>query len=140
MSFENDRKVTIHVTVDSSMDEIWNNWTSPEHIVHWNFASDDWCCPAAENDVRVGGQFSWRMEAKDGSFGFDFCGEYTEVVKNKVLEYRLGDGRPVSVEFTQVENGVELKETFQGEDENTLEMQEKGWQNILNNFKKHVEK
>lgn len=140
MSFENDRKVIIHVTVDSSMDEVWNNWTSPEHIVHWNFASDDWCCPAAENDVRVGGQFSWRMEAKDGSFGFDFCGEYTEVVKNKVLEYRLGDGRPVSVEFTQVENGVELKETFQGEDENTLEMQEKGWQNILNNFKKHVEK
>ena len=139
MSFENDRKVTIHVTVDSSMDEVWNNWTSPEHIVHWNFASDDWCCPAVENDVRVGGQFSWRMEAKDGSFGFDFCGEYTEVVKNKVLEYRLGDGRPVRVEFTQVENGVELKETFQGEDENTLEMQEKGWQNILNNFKKHVE-
>ena len=140
MSFENDGKVTIHVTVDSSMDEVWNNWTSPEHIVHWNFASDDWCCPAAENDVRVGGQFSWRMEAKDGSFGFDFCGEYTEVVKNKLLEYRLGDGRPVCVEFTQVENGVELKETFQGEDENTLEMQEKGWQNILNNFKKHVEK
>ena len=140
MEFGNDKIITIDIKVKAPLDKAWKVWTSPEHIVNWNFASDDWHCPAATNDVSEGGKFSWRMEAKDGSFGFDFEGTYTKVTPNELLEYDLGDGRPVKVRFRQKGNETIITETFQGEDENTLEQQRYGWQCILNNYKTCVEK
>ena len=135
-----DKKVTISVDVRSTLKKAWETWTNPEHIVNWNFASDDWQCPSATNDISEGGKFSWRMEAKDGSTGFDFGGTYTKVIPHELLEYDLGDGRPVSVRFEQQGEITVLTETFQGEDSNTLEQQKHGWQCILNNFKAYVEK
>ncbi len=140
MNFENDTIITIDVTVNASLERAWETWTKPEHIVSWNFASDDWQCPAAINDVSEGGKFSWRMEAKDGSMGFDFDGTYTKVIPKEILEYDLGDGRPVRVRFEQQGDVTILTETFQGEDTNTLEQQRHGWQCILNNYKAYIEK
>lgn len=140
MEFIDDKIITIEVYVNAPLEKAWEVWTSPEHIVNWNFASADWHCPSATNDVSEGGKFSWRMEAKDGSFGFDFEGTYTKVIPNELLEYDLGDGRPVKVRFEQNGNQTLLTETFQGEDENTLEQQRYGWQCILNNYKACVEK
>lgn len=135
-----DKKVKISVDVNTPIERAWDTWTNPKHIVNWNFASDDWQCPSAINDVSDGGKFSWRMEAKDGSMGFDFEGTYTKVVPNELLEYDLGDGRPVSVRFEQKGDVTVLTETFQGEDTNTLEQQKQGWQCILNNYKLYTEK
>lgn len=135
-----DKKVTISVDVNTPIERAWDTWTNPKHIVNWNFASDDWQCPSAINDVSEGGKFSWRMEAKDGSMGFDFEGTYTKVVPNELLEYGLGDGRPVIVRFEQKGDVTVLTETFQGEDTNTLEQQKQGWQCILNNYKLYTEK
>lgn len=140
MDFENDTIITIDVTVNATLEKAWETWTKPEHIVHWNFASDDWQCPSATNDVSEGGKFSWRMEAKDGSMGFDFEGTYTKVIPNELLEYDLGDGRPVRVRFEQQGEVTVVTETFQGEDTNTLEQQRHGWQCILNNYRAHIEK
>lgn len=139
MDFKNDSVITIDVTVNTTVEKAWETWTKPAHITNWNFASDDWCCPTASNEVKEGGDFSWRMEAKDGSFGFDFNGTYSKVVPNKLLEYDLGDGRPVTVKFQQQGSKTIVTETFQGEDTNTLEQQRNGWQCILNNFKKYIE-
>lgn len=132
-------KITIKATVQAPIEKVWETWTKPEHITQWSFASDDWFTPKAENDLRVGGEFTTRMEAKDGSFGFDFGGVYDEVSEHKLISYTLGDGRKVKIEF--VENGDETKviETFDPEDQNPIEMQRGGWQAILNNYKKYTE-
>lgn len=131
--------ITVQTQVNASLEQVWACWTEPEHITSWNFASDDWCCPRAENDVRTGGHFSWRIEAKDGSFGFDFAGTYDRVVAQQLIEYTLGDGRKVKIEFSEAGNGVSLSESFEAEGTNSDEMQRAGWQAILENFKKYAE-
>ncbi len=131
--------ITVQATVNASLEKAWEMWTLPEHITNWNFASDDWHSPRAENDLRPGGKFNYRMEAKDGSMGFDFTGTFTEVNKNKNLEYTMDDGRNVQVHFSEVDGGTFVMENFEAEKMNPLEMQKNGWQAILNNFKKYVE-
>lgn len=132
-------KITIETTVNSDIDTVWNIWTAPEHIKHWNNASPDWHTPKAENDLRKGGKFSSRMEAKDGSLGFDFGGTYNEVVPNKRIKYTLEDGRKVDIAFAKANNRVTITEIFEPESQNPVDMQQQGWQAILNNFKKYVE-
>lgn len=112
---------------------------TPEDITRWNFAIDEWHCPKAEVDLEVGGSFRYRMAAKDGTAGFDFEGEFTEITPYKSIHYTLGDDREVAVQFIETRNGVTVVETFEAEDENSAEQQKQGWLNILNNFKKHVE-
>ena len=132
-------RINIKTNISRSLSEVWACWTAPEHIIHWNAASDDWCCPHAVNDLRVGGRFSYRMEARDGSFGFDFCGTYTEVQQEKLIAFTLDDDRTVTVRFTPTENGTQVEETFEAEMENPVEMQKTGWQMILDRFRDHVE-
>lgn len=132
-------KIEISVRVDAPLSRVWECWTQPKHIVNWNFASDDWRCPTAVNDIRSGGSFSWRMEAKDGSMGFDFEGTYTTVEPQELIEYELGDGRNVKITFATTKEGVLVTEIFEAEKENTAEMQKQGWQAILGNFKEMVE-
>ena len=132
-------KITIEALVHAPMAKVWTYWTEPTHITHWNAASDDWCCPRAENDLRIGGAFSARMEARDGSMGFDFGGIYDEVAPNDKLVYTLGDGRKVEVHFVQEGDAVKVTEIFEAEGQNSVERQQDGWQAILNNFKKHAE-
>jgi len=131
--------VTIEATIQAPVQKVWEFWSKPEHITKWNHASDDWHSPFAENDLRPGGKFSARMEAKDGSFGFDFGGVYDEVKENKYIEYTLGDGRKVQVNFEEKGNSTEVVEQFEAENQNPVEMQQQGWQAILNNFKKYTE-
>lgn len=131
-------KITIETTVKAPINKVWSAWTSPEDIKQWNAASDDWHTTQASVDLRVGGAFSSRMEAKDGSFGFDFAGIYTKLIPNELLEFTFGD-RAAKVEFLNGENGVLVRETFDAETEHPIEMQRQGWQAILNNFAKHVE-
>ena len=131
--------ITIETTINAPVEKVWKFWTLPEHITKWNSASDDWHTPKAENDLRAGGKFAARMEAKDGSFGFDFGGVYDAVKTNELIEYTLGDGRKVAVNFTPSGNETKLSETFEAENTNSIEMQRGGWQAILNNFKKYVE-
>ncbi len=133
--------ITVEVFVEAPREKIWEYWTKPEHIKNWNFASDDWCTPHATNDLRVGGKFTFRMEAKDGSAGFDFGGTYTAIDEYKKIEYVMGGdgGRRVSIEFMAQGNGHTVTETFEAEEEHSLEMQKNGWQAILNNFKKYIE-
>lgn len=132
-------KISIEVVVNATPAAVWDAWVTPEDITNWNFAIDEWCCPKAEINLEVGGKFNYRMEAKDGSMGFDFEGEFTEITPLKTIRYKLGDDREVSVEFIEIENGVKVVETFDAEDENSAEQQRQGWLGILNNFKKHVE-
>lgn len=120
-------------------ERVWELWTAPQHITMWNYASDEWHCPRAENDLRPGGKLITRMEAKDGSMGFDFSGTYKEVKPYRLLEYSLDDGRIVRVEFTPKGNGTRLTEYFEAEKTHSLEQQKTGWQNILDNFKKYAE-
>jgi uncharacterized protein YndB with AHSA1/START domain len=132
-------KIEIRVEVNASLANVWQAWTTPESIVNWNFASPEWCCPKAEVDLRVGGAFNYRMEAKDGSMGFDFHGEFTKVEPQSELNFTLGDDRIVTVSFLETEQGVLVVETFEAESENSAEQQKQGWQSILNNFKAYVE-
>lgn len=132
-------QLTVRVNIKSQIDKVWTCWTEPKHITKWNFASDDWHTPYAENDLRPGGKFLWRMEAKDGSFGFDFAGTYEEVRPLEFISYSLGDIRKVKIEFIPNNGGTDLIETFDAEDTNSLEQQRQGWQAILNNFKAYVE-
>jgi uncharacterized protein YndB with AHSA1/START domain len=132
--------ITIETIVIAPIEKVWAFWTKPEHITQWNNASEDWHTTRAENDLRIGGKFLSRMEAKDGSFGFDFEGIYTEVITNKKISYTILDDRKVTITFLQTENGVQITESFEAETENSLELQKLGWQAILNNFKKYVEK
>jgi len=131
--------ITVSTTVNAPIEKVWDYWTKPEHITKWNNASDDWHTPRAENDLRIGGSFSSRMEAKDGSFGFDFGGVYDDVKKNELIEYTMGDGRKVVVTFAGNGNETKVIETFDAESTNSIEMQQGGWQAILDNFKKYVE-
>lgn len=131
--------ITIETTVNAPVQKAWDVWSEPKHITKWATASDDWHTPRAENDLRVGGKFSSRMEAKDGSMGFDFGGVYDEVRNHEYIAYTLSDGRKVTVKFTSVGDGVKVVQTFEAEDQNPLEMQQVGWQAILNNFKKYTE-
>jgi uncharacterized protein YndB with AHSA1/START domain len=133
-------KVTVSATINAPGTSVWEKWTAPEHIIHWNFAGDDWHCPSAENDLRVGGKYNARMEAKDGSFGFDFITIYDQVVVLEKIAYTMEDGRKAITLFESVENETIVTTVFDAENENPAEMQQQGWQMILNNFKKYAEK
>ena len=139
MTTSNNEKITVQSTVHAPVAKVWEYWTEPKHITQWNNASDDWHTPVAENDLKVGGKFLTRMEAKDGSFGFDFGGIYDEVKVNEVISYTMGDGRKVAVTFKGQGNETEVIETFDAETTNPIEMQQAGWQAILDNFKKYAE-
>ena len=130
--------ITVQTIVSAPVEQVWNAYTTPEDIMQWNAASDDWHTPSATVDLREGGVFSSRMEAKDGSMGFDFAGTYTKIETHKLIEYEFG-GRHANVEFNPEQNGVRVSVTFEAEAENPIEMQRDGWQAILDNFKRHVE-
>ena len=132
-------KITITASVNASAEQVWQCWTQPEHITQWNQASDDWHTPRAENDLRVGGKFSNRMESKDGKFGFDFWGVYDVVEPPHRLDFTIGDGRTVQIKLEPTDGGTHVVETFEAESENSVELQRQGWQAILDNFKKYVE-
>ena len=125
--------------VHASIQEVWKSWSEPEHITQWAFASDDWECPEATNDLRVGGRFSSIFAAKDGSASFDFAGTYTAVTPHTYIAYTMDDGRTVETAFQETAEGVLITQTFEIEHENPEEMQRTGWQAILNNFKKYTE-
>jgi uncharacterized protein YndB with AHSA1/START domain len=131
-------KITVETTVAAPIAEVWRAYTTPEDIKQWNAASDDWHTTAATVDLRVGGAFTSRMEAKNGSMGFDFAGTYTKIVPNSLIEYSFGD-RTGQVEFIDGPGGVKVRVTFDGESTHPVEQQREGWQAILNNFARHVE-
>lgn len=131
-------QITVEVTVDAPIQKVWDAYVTPEDIVRWNAASDDWHTTSSSVDLRPGGKFSSRMEAKDGSFGFDFAGTYTQIVPNELIEYAFGD-RVCTVAFMAGANGVTVRVTFDAETENPVEQQREGWQAILHNFARHVE-
>lgn len=132
-------KISIESVVTASPQTVWECWNKPEHITKWNFAADDWQCPKAVNDLRVGGKYSARMEAKDGSFGFDFEAVYDEVVELKKISYTMEDGRQATTEFSDLNGKTKVTTTFDAENQNPVEMQRDGWQAILNNFRKYTE-
>jgi uncharacterized protein YndB with AHSA1/START domain len=131
--------ITVETTIQAPVEKVWQYWSAPEHITKWNQASEDWHSPRAENDLRTGGRFSTRMEAKDGSFGFDFGGVYDEVKEHEVIDYTMEDGRKVNVRFSSTGNQTKVVETFDAENTHPVDMQRAGWQAILDNFKKYVE-
>ena len=131
--------ITVEAQVHFPVEKAWELWTNPVHIVHWNHASDDWHTPWAENDLQVGGKFRARMEAKDGSFGFDFGGVYDVVEENQLIEYTIGDGRKVRIEFIEEGSSTHVTESFEAESINPVELQRGGWQAIVDNFKKYAE-
>lgn len=133
------RKITVESTIAAPVENVWRAWTTPDDIKQWNAASDDWHTTNATVDLRVGGAFSSRMEAKDGSMGFDFAGTYTKIVKHELIEYSLEDSRLVQIEFAAGHNGVTVRETFEAESTHSVEQQRQGWQTILNNFARYVE-
>ncbi|MBP3966210.1 SRPBCC family protein [Paenibacillus lignilyticus] len=132
-------KLTVQTVVNLPVEKVWKYWTEPAHITQWNNASDDWHTPFSENDLRVGGSFTSKMAAKDGSFEFEFGGVYDEVRVNEAIAYTLGDGREVSIAFISQDNGTKVIETFETETMNAAEMQQAGWQAIMDNFKKYAE-
>lgn len=131
-------KITVETIVKASIAKVWSAYITPDDIKQWNATSDDWHTTKSVVDLRVGGAFTSRMEAKDGSFGFDFAGTYTKIVPNELIEYSFGE-RTAVVEFVTGANGVTVRVTFDAESENSVEQQRQGWQAILNNFAKHVE-
>lgn len=131
-------KITVETTVAAPVEKVWQAWTTPEDIKQWNAASDDWHTTAASVDLRVGGTFSSRMEARDGSMGFDFAGTYTKIVPQELIVCEFG-GRELVVEFTRTANGVIVRETFDAEETHSIDQQRAGWQAILDRFAKHVE-
>jgi uncharacterized protein YndB with AHSA1/START domain len=141
--------ITIKTTILSYLTIVWDCYTMPEHIINWNFASQEWCCPTAINDLKVNGLFNYRMEAKDGLVGFDFCGYYTEVVDKHLIRYTMGKpigevlelARKVEVKFQDLcNNTTQVTVIFEIENENSLELQQSGWQSIIDNFKQYTEK
>lgn len=134
-----DIPITIQTLINAPVSKVWDCWTYPDHITQWSFASDDWESPYAENDLQVGGKFKTTMAAKDKSAGFDINGVYTEVEEHALIEYDMEDGRHVKVVFNQTPDGTQVVETFDPEEENSREMQQAGWQAILDNFRKYVE-
>ena len=132
------KQITVERVVDAPIDRVWEAWTTPEDIIRWNAASDDWHTPRASVDLREGGSFSLRMEARDGSMGFDFEGTYTRVERHRFIESTFGD-RMLRVEFIPGDGGVTVRETFDAEEIHSIEQQRSGWQAILDNFARHVE-
>ena len=139
METTNTIMITIESLINAPVEKVWEFWTGPKHITQWNNASDDWHTPAAENDLRVGGKFLSRMEAKDGSFGFDFWGIYDKVDLYQLIEYTMGDGRKAITHFSREGDKTNVVTSFEAEGTNSVEMQKGGWQAILNNFKKYAE-
>jgi uncharacterized protein YndB with AHSA1/START domain len=133
-------KITVETSVNAPVDKVWKLWNGPGHIVKWSSGHPDWHTPRAENDLKVGGKFSSRMESKDGKMGFDFWGIYDAGRPNEYIEYTMGDGRKVWITFTSKGNSTHISETFEAESENPVEMQKDGWQTIMNNFKAYVER
>jgi uncharacterized protein YndB with AHSA1/START domain len=134
------KTITVQAVIGATVEQVWKLYTEPEHVMKWNNASNDWHTPRAENDMKVGGKFLYRMEAKDGSSGFDFNGTYEQVKTNELIVYSISDGRKVQVMFTKDGNTrTKMATTFEAESTNPIEMQRDGWQAILNNFKKYVE-
>ncbi len=139
METQNKTIITVENTINAPVQKVWEYWTKPEHITKWNNASDDWHTPRAENDLRAGGRFVSRMEAKDGSSGFEFWGVYDVVTNNEDIEYTIGDGRKAKITFTGNGTATKIVESFEAESTNSIERQKGGWQAILNNFKKYTE-
>ena len=135
-----DNYITVQSEVQVPLEKAWDLWTSPEHIVHWNHASEEWSCPRAESDLKVGGRYTFRMEAKDGSMGFDMCGTFLKIEYPHFLSYDMDDGRLIEVSFEAAENGTRIIERFQPEQIHSIAMQQEGWQAIINNFKSYAEK
>lgn len=135
----NQSAITVQSMINAPVEKVWALWTDPTHITKWAAPSDDWHTTRAENDLRTGGKFLSRMEAKDGSFGFDFAGVYDEVTTNQLIDYTLGDGRKVTITFSSEGDTTKIVQTFDPESENPVEMQQGGWQAILDNFKKYAE-
>ncbi|QNM85107.1 SRPBCC domain-containing protein [Polaribacter pectinis] len=133
------KKVEIEAKVDKPIQKVWEFWTEPKHITNWNFASVDWHCPYAENDLKKGGKFSFTMASRDGKMSFDLGGTYDEVTENNQISSFLEDGRKVDTYFTAENNSTIVKTIFETENTNPIEMQKSGWQAILNNFKKYAE-
>lgn len=137
---ETKKTITVQTVINAPVENVWNLWTTPAHITKWNNASDDWHTPRAENDLQVGKKFLYRMEAKDGGFGFDFVGVYDEIKRNELIAFTLDDERKVKVTFTKNnDDETRVVETFEAESTNSVELQRGGWQAILDNFKKYVE-
>jgi uncharacterized protein YndB with AHSA1/START domain len=132
-------KITVEASVKGDLAKVWDSWTNPEHIVNWNFAGDDWHCPKATNDPRTGGKFSSTMASRDGAMGFDFEGVYDEVIDKEKIAYSLADGREVSIHFQEVGDTVKVTEIFDPENQNPVEMQQQGWQMIMDRFKVYTE-
>ena len=132
-------KITIETTIDAPLEKVWKAWVEPPHIMQWNFASEEWHCPVAEVELRTGGRFGYRMEARDGSAGFDFAGTFTAIDAGREIRYTLDYDREVTVGFSVANGRVHVVQTFAAEDEMSAEQQRQGWQCILNNFKKYVE-
>ena len=139
METTNPTKITIEAVIQAPVDKVWAYWNEPAHITKWNQASEDWHSPRSENDLRVGGKFVTRMEAKDGSMGFDFGGEYDVVELHEAIGYTMSDGRRVDITFIEQGDETKVIETFDAESQNPVELQQAGWQAILNNFKKYTE-
>jgi uncharacterized protein YndB with AHSA1/START domain len=132
-------EITVQTTVNAPIKKVWEFWSKPEHITKWCNASDDWHVPYADNDLRKDGKFKTTMAAKDGSFSFDFAGAYTQVVDHSLIEYAIADGRKVKIVFTGEGDSTKVVESFEPESVNSIEMQQSGWQSILDNFKKYAE-
>ena len=132
------QSITVQTTVAAPIERVWTAYTTPEDIIKWNAASDDWHTPSASVDLREGGAFSSRMEARDGSMGFDFAGTYTKIETQRLIEYEFG-GRHARIEFVPDEAGIRVAVTFDAEDDNSIGQQQTGWQSILDSFKRHVE-
>ncbi|WP_028668965.1 SRPBCC family protein [Runella zeae] len=135
----NTTQITVQANIATDIEKTWDFYTQPEHITKWNFASDDWHCPSASNDMQVGGKYSARMEAKDGSWGFDFEATYDKITEGEGFTYTMPDGRKVTVTFKSIDNGTQVTTVFDAETQNPVEMQQQGWQAILDNFKKYAE-
>ena len=133
------QQITVQTNVQAPLTKVWKLWTEPEHIMQWNNASPDWHTPSATNDLRTGGSFTSRMEAKDGSAGFAFGGTYSEVIDGQKIAYEMSDGRMVEILFEENDGVTTVTETFDAETENSAEMQKAGWQSIIDNFKSYVE-
>ncbi|MBC7875127.1 MAG: SRPBCC family protein [Ferruginibacter sp.] len=139
METQEKHMITVKATINAPVEKVWEYWTKPDHITNWCNASEDWHAPRAENDLREGGSFVTRMESKDGSMGFDFGGIYDTVRANEYIEYTMGDGRKVKISFSAQGNQTDVSESFDPEQTNSREMQQGGWQAILDNFKKYTE-
>lgn len=139
MIIEKDVKISVDVVVDAPIGKVWKFWTSPEHITEWNYASDDWFAPKADNNFYIGGQFTYHMEALDGTVSFDFMGHYEDIKAHEYIRYSLGNGRKVNIEFSAIDTKTRITETFDPENTYSIGMQRDGWQAVLENFKKYTE-